>query len=399
MTRRSLTIVTALVLCAAPARAQESLLPSTGWGVATALSAWHFSTAIPQAAGRVADVAEAAVPFRLRGNIGRWSVDLSGAAAVGAVHFTAGDTQNGEDRAVSIAGPTDVKLRLTGPLFSDALQLTAGFNLPSGKVGLDADETSALQVIGAPALRMPIGAFGTGAGMTLGVVKAFEGEDWAVAFGASAEQRTEYSPIALALTSGRSETQVTPGTAVHVTAGLDRPLGEGRWSLLLVGDVFSKDKVRLADAANDGSTDYTLGPQFTLSSYMDLAAPGWRTAAFAVAARMRSEFSDAAGTKVSGSSGTYLEGSLGGVKGGTSGAGFIIGADARWHSGLTFTDALVGAAVTAAGLTIGVERAGTSTLTRFTLHGQYGTFDTGVTSTTGFGATIGMSVSARREAR
>jgi hypothetical protein len=87
------------------------------------------------------------------------------------------------------------------------------------------------------------------------------------------------------------------------------------------------------------------------------------------------------------------------VRGGPSGAGFIIGADARWHSGLTFTDALVGAAVTAAGLTIGVERAGSATLTRFTLHGQYGSFDTGTLATTGFGVTIGMSVSARREAR
>ena len=114
---------------------------------------------------------------------------------------------------------------------------------------------------------------------------------------------------------------------------------------------------------------------------------------------MRSEFTDATGAKVSGSSGTYLEGSLGGVRGGTSGAGFIIGADARWHSGLTFTDALVGAAVTAAGLTIGIERAGSSTLTQFTVRGQYGSFDTGTLATTGFGVTLGLSVSARREVR
>jgi len=398
VTRRLTYLIATLAVCGTTAGAQESLLPAGGWGVATAISAWHFSTPIPQAAGRVANVVEAAVPFRMRGTVGRWSVDLSGAGAVGAVHFSAGDDGQGEDRAVTIAGPTDVKLRLTGPLFSDALQLTAGFNLPVGKTGLDADETSALQVVGAPALRMPIGAFGTGAGMTLGFVRAFEGEDWAIALGASAEQRTEYSPIALALSTGRSETKVTPGTAIHVTAGLDRALGEGRWSLLFVGDVFSEDQVRLADAA-DASNDYTLGPQFTLSSQMDFGASGWRAAGLNIAARLRSEFTDATGAKVSGSSGTYLEGSLGGVRGGTTGMGFIIGADARWHSGLTFTDALVGAAVTAAGVTIGLERAGTSTLTRFTINGQYGTFDTGVTSTTGFGATIGFSVSSRREAR
>ncbi|MDP1890122.1 MAG: hypothetical protein Q8K55_04455 [Gemmatimonadaceae bacterium] len=397
MTRHTM-LAAATLACGAAAGAQETLLPRAGWGVGTALSAWHFSTAIPQASGAVANVVEAAVPFRVLGNIGRWSVDLSGAGAVGAVHFAAGEEGDGDDRAVTIAGPTDVKLRFTGPLLSDALQLTAGLNLPVGKVGLNAEETSALQVLGAPALRMPVAAFGTGAGMTLGIIRAFEGEDWAIAVGASAEQRTEYSPIALALSSGRSETKIAPGAALHITAGLDRALGEGRWALLLVGDVFSKDKVRLPEST-DGSSDYTLGPQFTLSSQIDLAAPGWRAAAFGVAARLRSEFTDAAGAKVAGSSGTYLEGSLGGVRGGPSGSGFILGADARWHSGLTFTDALVGAAVTAAGLTIGVERAGTATLTRFTVHGQYGSFDTGTLATTGFGVTLGLSVSARREVR
>ncbi len=401
MTRRLFALLATCAFCAATVEAQESLLPSTGWGTGFAISAWHFSTAIPQAAGAVADLAQVAVPFRLRANIGRWSVDLSGAGAYGAVHLTASASSSGEseDRLVTIAGPTDIKLRLTGPLVGDALQLTAGFNIPTGKVGLNADETSALQAVGAPALHMPVAAYGTGAGMTFGVVRAFEGDDWALAIGASGEQRTEYSPIALALSGGRSETKVTPGTAVHVTVGLDRPLGEGRWALLFVGDVFSKDKVRLSSASADGSNDYTLGPQFTLSSQMDLAASRWRAASLNVAARMRSEFSDAAGTKIAGSSGTYLEGSLGGVRGGPSGRGLIIGVDGRWHSGLTFTDALVGAAATVAGLTLGYEHAGTSTLARLTLHGQYGTFDTGKTSTAGFGATIGFSVSARREAR
>ncbi len=402
MNRRTLTVITSLAFGASVARAQETLLPSTGWGTGTAISAWHFTTAIPQSAGAVADVAEVALPFRVSGRVGRWSVDLSGAGAYGAVHLSAGSaggSGDGGDRLVSIAGPTDVKLRVTGPIVGESLQLTLGFNLPTGKVGLNADETSALQAVGAPALHMPIGAFGTGTGVTLGLVRVFGGDDWALAIGAAGEQRSEYSPIALALSTGRSETQVTPGSAIHITAGLDRALGEGRWALLFVGDMFTKDKVRLSGSTDAESNDYTLGPQFTVSSQMDIAASRWRTATFGVAARMRSEFSDASGTKVSGSSGTYLEASLGGVRGGPSGAGLIIGADARWHSGLTFTDALVGAAVTATGVTLGVERAGTSTLTRFTLHGQYGTFDTGKLSTTGFGASLGFSISSRREAR
>lgn len=404
MTRRLAVMLAATLLAATSARAQEALLPSTGWGVALGLSAWHFSTAIPQASGAVADIVETATPFRLRAVSGRWNFDLSGAGAVGAVHLkTAADASgqgngSGSDRAVTIAGPTDVKLRVTGPVVGDNTLLTVGFNLPTGKVGLNADETAALQAVGAPALRMPVGAFGTGAGATFGVIQVVQGGEWALAFGASAEQRTEYSPIALALAAGKAETKVKPGTAAHVTVGYDRPLGEGRWSLLFVGDVYSKDLLTASGGGQaDFASSYTLGPQYTVSSVMQFAASRWREAAFGVAARLRSEFSDAAGAKVPGSSGTYLETSIGGVRGGSSGAGFIIGADARWQSGLTFTDALVGAASTAAGVTLGVERAGPGTLTRWTLHGQYGTFDTGRASTTGMGVTLGISIAARRE--
>jgi hypothetical protein len=401
-------MVTALLAVAAPALgAQEALLPSTGWGFGTSVSAWHFTTPLPQSGGRLVDIAEVAIPIRVRTVFGRWSFDLSGAGAVGAAHFSASGTgaqggqggDGGSDRLVAIYGPTDLKLRLTGPIIGNNLLVTAGANLPTGKVALNGDETSALQAIGAPAVRMPVGAFGTGTGFTLGLIKAFEGEDWAVALGASVEQRTEYSPIALLLSSGKAETKVTPGTAAHLTLGLDRPLGESRLSLLLVGDVFSKDKVRLGSAAADGSNDYTLGPQVTATSRIDFGSARWRESSFSVAARMRGAFSDSSGAKVSGSDGTYLEGALGGVLGGADGAGLIIGVDARWHSGLKFTDALVGAAATAAGVTLGVERAGTSSLTRFFLHGQYGTFDTGTAKTTGFGVMLGLSVAARREAR
>ena len=409
MTRRLAVIAAAATLAAGTlaesARAQEALLPRTGWGMAVGISAWHFTTAIPQASGAVANIAEVAVPFRVRAVRGRWNFDLSGAGAFGAVHLTANTGDGGaqgapdaEDRVVTIAGPTDIKLRLTGPVVGDNTLVTVGFNLPTGKVGLSSDETAALQAIGAPAMRMPVGAFGTGAGATFGAIHVVQGEEWALAFGASVEQRTEYSPIAIALAAGKAETSVKPGTAAHVTVGYDRPLGEGRWSLLFVGDVYSKDQLTASGGGQTEATSaYTLGPQFTVSSSMQFAASRWREAAFGAAARVRSEFSDAAGAQVSGSNGTYLEASIGGVRGGSSGAGLIVGADARWQSGLSFTDALVGAASTAAGVTLGIERAGSHTLTRWTLHGQYGTFDTGRASTTGMGVTLGLSIAARRE--
>lgn len=412
--RRATGVFVAAALCAAsvPAGAQESLLPSTGWGTGLSLSAWHLSTPLAQSAGGLADVAEAAIPLSVRSMFGRWSVDVSGAVVYGAAHYAAsppsgagsvpGQVANsaGGDRVVTVAGPTDVKLRVTGPLFGDALQLTAGLNLPTGKVGLTANETSALQVIGSPALRMPIAALGTGTGYTVGVLRSFSGDDWAVAVGASVEQRTEYSPIALVLASGSAETHITPGTAAHVTLGLDRVLGDARLSALLVADAFSKDKVRqTVTGAADQVGDYTLGPQFTALTKLDFGASGWRERSVSLAVRQRSAFTDSAGARVAGSSATYVEGAIGGVMGGAYGAGLIVAADARWQSGMKFTDALVGAATTAVGVTLGVEKAGQSTLTRFFVHGQYGSFDTGTAKSNGIGATIGITVSGRREAK
>ena len=412
--RRATGVLVAVALCAArePARAQEALLPSTGWGTGLSLSAWHFATPLPQSAGGLGDVAEVAIPLSVRSMLGRWSVDVSGAFVYGAAHYAASPpsgagpvpgpvaSSSGGDRVVTVAGPTDVKLRVTGPLFGDALQFTAGLNLPTGKVGLTANETSALQVIGSPALRMPIAALGTGTGYTIGVLRSIAGDDWAVAIGASVEQRTEYSPIALALATGSAETHITPGTAAHVTLGLDRVLGEGRLGALVVADVFSRDKVRqTVTGAADQVGDYTLGPQVTALTKLDFGAPGWRESSVSLAVRQRSAFTDSAGTKVAGSSGTYLEWAIGGVRGGAYGAGLIIAADARWQSGMKFTDALVGAATTAVGVTLGVEQAGQSTLTRFFVHGQYGSFDTGTAKSNGIGATIGITVSSRREAK
>jgi hypothetical protein len=389
----------AIAMCGAlsAARAQDVLLPSTSWGFVPVIAGWHFSTPIPQTSGAVADVAQVAVPFRVRVGLGgQWSMDLTGAYATSAVHLAKTDTSG--DKALLLSGPTDLKLRATGPISGDALQMTFGLNIPTGTTKLTADQTSTLEAAGAPALHMPVAAYGTGLGGTVGVVSAIERGDWAFALGAAVEQRTEYTPIALALASGTSNTQVTPGTAIHFSLGADRVVGEGRLGLLLLGDLFSKDQVSLGSGGvTSGTTSYTLGPQVTAFAKFDFGGTNWRESGASIAARYRSAYTDATGAKVAGSDATYLEGSLGGVLGRAGGAGLILSADARWHSGMTFTDALVGAAATAAGVTIGFETSGGGF--RFALHPEYGSFSTGTTKTTGIGGSLTFSFAARRDAQ
>jgi hypothetical protein len=377
-------------------RAQESLLPSTSWGFSGVISEWHFAKPIATSGGGIADVAQAAAPFQVRATIAeRFTFDVTGAYASAAIHTqsTKGDGET-EDNIVLLNGPTDMRVRLSGPLVGDNLLFTAGVNLPTGISHLNNDQTNVLQAVGAPALRMPVSSYGVGAGGTFGIVGATERAGWAIALGGSLEKRTEYTPVSLVFSGTSSDMRLTPGMAMHFTLGLDHTVGESRLSVVLLDDNFSADKIVLASGgATTGTSQYQLGPQFGGLARLDFGGGAWSEGAVAVSARHRTEFKDASGAPVEGSSGSYYEGSLGGVLGGAGRAGLVIGVDGRWHSGLPFTSTLVGAAVTAVGGTIGVQF---PRGVRFTVHPQYGTFDTGVTNTTGVGATIALSIFARR---
>jgi hypothetical protein len=394
--RRLVAILT--LVTSSAARAQVNLLPSTAWGFAPIAAGWHFTTPLVTSAGKVADVAQAAVPFQVRVGAGAWTFDVTGAYAAGAIHIASANSNsttddNGDD-VVLLAGPTDVKLRVSGPLIEDRLLLVAGINLPTGTTRLTGDQLNVLQTVSAPGLAMPVPTYGTGTGGTLGLIDVMETAGWTLAFGASLEKRTEYTPIALAVAAGSgSETRLTPGIAMHLTAGADRLVGSARLNVLVLTDTYSSDKVSfVGGGAESGAAQYRLGPQIGAFTRLDFSGDKWSEGALALSVRHRSAFSDASGTAVAGSDGNYLDGSLGGVLGGGDRAGLVLGVDGRWHSGLPFTTALVGAATTAGGATLGVETGHF----RLALHGQYGTFDTGVSRTTGYGGSLALSFFAGR---
>ena len=387
-------IAVLMLATSSAASAQVNLLPSTAWGFAPTLSGWHFSTPLATAAGKVQDVAQAAVPFQVRVSAGAWAFDVTGAYAVGAVHTTSASSSD-EDDVVLLSGPTDAKIRLSGPLGGERLHLIAGVNLPTGTTRLNADQLNVLQTVSAPGLAMPMPAYGAGTGGTLGLIDVVETAGWTLAFGGSVEKRTEYTPIALAVSAGAgSETRLTPGLATHLTLGADRVVGSSRLNVLILTDMYSSDKVAVG-GAESGSTHYRLGPQIAAFTRLDFAGDKWSEGALALSMRHRSAFTDATGAAVPGSDGNYIDGSLGGVLGGAGGTGLLVGLDGRRHSGLPFTTALVGAAATVGGATLGVE----TRHFRLALHGQYGTFDTGVSRTTGYGGSLSLSFFAGRGSR
>jgi len=394
--------ILALTTSSAAASAQVNLLPSTAWGFAPVVSAWHFATPLVTSSGSVGDAAQAAVPFQVRVGAGAWSFDVTGAYATGAVHLTSAapsgsfgnNAGNGgsSDTIVFLNGPTDVKLRMSGPLVGDRLLLVAGINIPTGTTRLDAGQLNVLQAISAPGLGMPVPAYGMGTGGTLGLIDVFETAGWTLALGGSVEKRTEYTPIALAV-SGGGDTRLTPGIATHLTLGADRVVGSSRLSVLLLTDMYGTDRVAFAGGgAESEPTHYRLGPQIGAFTRLDFSGDKWSEGALSVSIRHRSAFTDASGVSVSGSSGNYIDGSLGGVLGGSDHTGLVVGVDGLWQSGLPFTSALVGAAATAGGATLGVQ----TRHFRFAVRGQYGTFDTGLSRTTGYGGSFSLSFFAGR---
>lgn len=392
MRRVALLFAAFAVATSSAVSAQVNLLPSTAWGFAPIVSGWHFATPLATAGGKVQDVAQAAVPFQVRVNAGAWAFDVTGAYAAGAVH-TGSAAADSSDDVVLLAGPTDVKLRMSGPLLSDRLLMIAGINLPTGTTRLDSDQLSVLQTVSAPGLAMPVPSYGMGTGGTLGLIDVVETAGWTLAFGGSVEKRTEYTPIALAISpGGGGDTHLTPGMAAHLTVGADRLVGSSRLNVLVLTDMYGTDKVAFAGGAESEGTHYRLGPQIAALTRLDFAGDKWSEGAVSLSVRHRSSFSDASGATVTGSDGNYIDGSLGGVLGGGDRTGLVMGIDGRWHSGLPFTTALVGAAATVGGATLGVE----ARHFRLTVHGQYGTFDTGASHTTGYGGSLALSFFAGR---
>src|SRR5207344_2216691 len=95
--RRLIAILTLAMSDAASA--QVNLLPSTAWGFAPTLAGWHFTTPLATSAGKVQDVAQAALPFQVRVGAGAWTFDVTGAYVAGAVHMasaSANSSDNGE---------------------------------------------------------------------------------------------------------------------------------------------------------------------------------------------------------------------------------------------------------------------------------------------------------------
>lgn len=378
--------------CASPLVAQGLKL-GTEIVVAPAWQTWSFANAVPLDSLKIKSASQLSLPFSVGLPLhARWTASISGAIASSSLDA------EGENGPVtrSFTGLSDIRVRANGRLIGDAVQLTVGLNLPTGAVKLSAEQNDVLRVVAAPALNAQVPIAGNGFGATVGVVLARPIGAWAWALGAAVEKRGSYAPLDAQIAGLDSRTELEPGGAAHVSLGTDGLLGRHRLSAGFVVDLFGTDQVRLVSGQTAVRSDeYHLGPTMSAGFQLLVDNERVRNLTLRLNERFRNGFKDGSGNQVEGSSGNYLELGATGLVGPAGGRSLLLGADVRQHSGLAVDKGLIGASLSAVGVTAGLSLPTTTLEFRPALHLSAGSLKTAHVSTSMTMLSIGMTVIAR----
>ena len=361
--------------------------------IAPTYQSWSFADYVPLDTINVKSATQISAPFLVGIPLGsRWRATMNGAVFSSKITTREPDT----NPARELTGISDLRLRASGDLIGDNLQLTLGLNIPTGPVGLTPAENDVMGVIAAPALGAIVPVPGLGLGGTVGLIASRQSGQWALAFGAAYEQRGTYSPVEAVIAGVSKSSELEPGGTIHLSFGADGMLGATRLSIGILGDVYSTDKINsITDGATNAVDEYKLGPTGTVTVALQIASSKIRDFKLQVTDLYRSQFTDATGASVEGSSGNYLESSLQGIVGSPGKLGFIFGLDARLHSGLPVDNSFIGAELTAGGATIGLSIPSGKVEWRPTVRFSGGTLTTQLVSTNMTSISAGLTLMTR----
>jgi hypothetical protein len=252
----------------------------------------------------------------------------------------------------SLNGMSDVRTRVTGRLFDDALVLTVGANLPTGATKLDGTDFLVLQTASAPALGLGSPPVGTGPSGTLGVVGARQLGGGAAAVGVSYEFRGTYQPVA-ALVAGAPSADFRPGNVMRMSFGYDRLIGKHRVVASAAADLFQDDVLTDKSVRTPTVSSVRLGPVITTDLQLHLATARAREFVLWGSNRFRERF-ERNGSPVNGSNGNYLDLGVRTRLPLSRTFDLLLTADARRHSGLAINQGLATARSMSAGGTVGL---------------------------------------------
>lgn len=354
---------------------------------------WEFSDTVTQGSLRVGSVEQYAAPWAVIlpfNQSGTWVADVSGAYAWSTMNRGAATDESRLD------GPTDIRIRLVGPIVRDHLLLTLGYNAPNGVTKLKEQEVDQLGILASPSLAMAVPYFGVGRGGTAGLVLAQRVGRWALAFGGTYELRDRYTPEEIALASTKSKVQLDPADATHFTFGMDGLVGPHHVELMLTRDQFTENRLFFSEQGTDGaSLSYKPGASVAFHGQFDFAAPRFRQLSVGIDRRQRSRFTDGEGREVAGSDGTFDRVYVSAILGSPRGFGVSARLAHRRDSGLSVDDSFITAATAINGFAAGVSiPAGNAFIDPF-VQIDRGRFDLGAQSIRGKGLTYGIRVSPR----
>ena len=320
--------------------------------IAPAFQTWRFAKNVPLDSLSISGATQISAPFAVQFPVhASWNASITGAVA--SSKLDARDSSGTVSR--TFTGLSDVRVRASGPLIGNALQLTLGVNLPTGTVNLSAPQNDVIRVTAAPALDAQVPIAGTGFGGTVGVVYARFIGNWAWAFGAGVEHRGTYAPLDAQIAGVQSRTELAPGIATHFSIGTDGLVGENRLSMGVVTDIYGADELHLTTAGNQPVTQkYHLGPTVAAGAALEVKNSRIRDLTFRANERYRLGFRDGNGKNVDGSSGNYFDAGATGLVGAPNRTSLLLGVTLRQQSGLPVDKGFIGAGLTAIGGTIGL---------------------------------------------
>ncbi len=336
--------------------AQSSLIDPGRVSLSPSALQWTFSEPLAVDTLHVAEASQLSAPIAVSFTPLRdWRVEFTGAYTLGRV--IARDPATGEDYSLVLHGLTDARLRTVGRLIRDRFWLTAGVNVPAGRTGLDSDQTAAIRVLGAPALRMPTPALGSGAGFIVGPVVTARWAGWAVGLGASFELRSAYTPVEATLGAAQNTVvDLDPGEAIHVSLGLDRIVGQGKLSVVFAADRYTQDRITVTTGGGPTvEAAYRLGPTVEARGQYRVTTPALRDFRIDARVRRRSEFFDGSGSRVRGSGGSYVDLGVAAAFGAAGSTSVVVEGVFSRDSGIGVDDTLATAAMTGASVLVGVE--------------------------------------------
>jgi hypothetical protein len=302
---------------------------------------------------RARTITQVGLPVSVTMSLGQsWTVDVQTLLSRIALDYAPRTGATGPTKTAMLAGMSDVRTRVTGRLFSDAVVLTVGANLPTGRTRLDGTDFLVLQTASAPSIGLGSPPVGTGPSGTMGMVAARQILGGALAAGVSLELRGSYQPVA-ALVAGAPSADFRPGNVTRVSLGFDRIIGRHRLVLSGALDLFQDDVLTDKSVQIPAVSAVRLGPVYTGDVQVHLAAPRTREFVLWASNRFRERFARD-GETVDGSNGNYLDSGVRTRVPLSRSLDLLVTGDVRRHSGLAINQGLATARSASVGSTLGL---------------------------------------------